>query len=160
RIARCSFLQEGINPFHRDGVLLDQVGVELLRDPTQLTAASIIDQVIQVTLLRVILPYMIGQAFGKLSEPAFMSMLAGEVPGGKMLPAGLKKSLGGGVQGALRRLFSKYELTGKTWSALTKSRPRISADQAASTAGLLATPGAPAPLLAAAAAFPDRPPPE
>ena len=72
--------------------------------------------------LRVVLPWMIGRAFEKLSEPAFMSMLAEEVPGGKFLPANIKASLGSGVQGALKRLFPKYNLTGKTWAALTKSQ--------------------------------------
>jgi ABC-type transport system involved in multi-copper enzyme maturation permease subunit len=125
RVTRCSFLADGINPFHRDGVKLSEIDAEMLRDETQLAAASIIEQVAQVTMLRVILPWMIGRAFEKLSEPRFMGMLAEEVPGGKLLPPALKASLGSGVQGALKRLFPKYELTGKTWAALTKSDPRV-----------------------------------
>ncbi len=124
KITRCSFLADGLNPFYRDGVYLQEVGAELLRDETQKAASAIIDQVAQVTLLRVILPWMIGRAFDKLSEPVFMSMLADEVPGGRMLPLQLKKSLGSGVQGALKRFFPKYNLTGKTWAALTKSEPK------------------------------------
>lgn len=131
RISQCSFLASGLNPFYRDGVNLQEIGVTLLRDETQLAAAGIIDQVIQVTLLRVILPWMIGRAFEKLSEPVFMSMLTDEVPGGKMLPPSLKASLGSGVQGALRRFFPKYNLTGKTWAALTKSEAK-----AGSSAGI------------------------
>src|SRR5207245_347159 len=73
---------------------------------------------------RVILPWMIGRAFEKLGQPSFMSMLAEEVPGGKLLPPQIKASLGSGVQGALKRLFPKYDLTGKTWAALTKSEPK------------------------------------
>src|SRR5205085_1997798 len=119
-----SFLAEGLNPFYRDGVKLAELDAHLLRDPTQLTAASISEQVAQVSLLRVVLPWMIGRAFEKLAEPAFMSMLAEEVPGGKLLPAQMKASLGSGVQGALKRLFPKYNLTGKTWAALTKSAPK------------------------------------
>jgi len=117
-----SFLAQGINPFYREGVKLSELDVEVLRDDTQKTAASIIEQVAQVSLLRVVLPWMIGRAFEKLSEPAFMSMLAEEVPGGKFLPPNIKASLGSGVQGALKRLFPKYNLTGKTWAALTKSQ--------------------------------------
>jgi ABC-2 type transport system permease protein len=117
-----SFLAQGINPFYREGVKLSELGVEVLRDETQMTASSIIEQVAQVSLLRVVLPWMIGRAFEKLSEPAFMSMLAEEVPGGKFLPPNIKASLGSGVQGALTRLFPKYTLTGKTWAALTKSK--------------------------------------
>jgi ABC-type multidrug transport system permease subunit len=127
RVHQSSFLAQGINPFYRDGVKLGELDAELLRDPTQLTAASIIEQVAQVSLLRVILPWMIGRAFEKLSEPAFMSMLAEEVPGGKFLPREIKNSLGSGVQGALKRLFPKYNLTAKTWAALTKSDPKLAA---------------------------------
>ncbi|HMF10823.1 MAG TPA: hypothetical protein VKE94_00910, partial [Gemmataceae bacterium] len=70
---------ESINPFYRDGVQFSEVGVKLLVDPTQLAAASIIEQVAQVTLLRVILPWMIGQAFEKLGDPGFIDRLAEEV---------------------------------------------------------------------------------
>jgi ABC-type multidrug transport system permease subunit len=124
RVNDCSFLAEGINPFYRDGVKLSELDAEILRDETQLTAASIMEQVAQVSLLRVVLPWMIGRAFEKLAEPSFMSMLAEEVPGGKLLPKAIKESLGSGVQGALKRLFPKYNLTGKTWAALTKSQPK------------------------------------
>jgi ABC-2 type transport system permease protein len=123
RVQACSFLATGINPFFRDGVNLEELDAKILRDPTQLTASSIMEQVAQVSLLRVILPWMIGRAFEKLSEPSFMSMLAEEVPGGKFLPREMKESLGHGVQAALKRLFPKYNLTGKTWAALTKSMP-------------------------------------
>jgi ABC-type Na+ efflux pump permease subunit len=124
RVHSASFLADGLNPFYRDGVKLAELDAEVLRDPTQLTAASIMEQVAQVSLLRVILPWMIGRAFEKLAEPSFMSMLAEEVPGGKLLPPSIKASLGSGVQGALKRLFPKYNLTGKTWAALTKSAPK------------------------------------
>src|SRR5258708_2931730 len=46
---QCSFLVDGINPFHREGVYLDKVGAELLKDGKQPGTASIIDQVAQVT---------------------------------------------------------------------------------------------------------------
>ncbi len=126
-----SFLAQGLNPFYRDGVNLSELDAEVLRDETQITAASIIEQVAQVSMLRVILPWMIGRAFEKLAEPSFMSMLAEEVPGGKLLPPAIKASLGSGVQGALKRLFPKYNLTGKTWAALTKSQPRSGGGAAA-----------------------------
>ena len=79
---KCSFLDTpgSVNPFHREGVHLDdRVGVELLKDETQLSAAAIIEQVVQVSMLRVILPFMIGQAFLKLSEPAFIDRLGDAV---------------------------------------------------------------------------------
>src|SRR5712692_9041018 len=79
QINQCSFLVDGINPFHREGVYLSKVGAELLKDGKQPGTASIIEQVAQVTLLRVILPWMIGQAFERLSDPAFIQILGEEV---------------------------------------------------------------------------------
>jgi ABC-type multidrug transport system permease subunit len=90
-----------VNPLFRDGVDLEQLDAHLLRDPTQLTAASIIEQVGQVTMLRVVLPWMIGRAFEKIGN-----------------------QLGRIVQNALKQMFPNYELTGKTWAALTRSEPR------------------------------------
>ena len=69
RINQCSFLADGINPFHRDGVYLDKIDSSLLEDPKQPGAAAIIDQVAQVSLLRVILPWMIGQGFRAPQRP-------------------------------------------------------------------------------------------
>lgn len=79
QVSQCSFLEGGINPFYRDGVKIDEVGAELLRDETQLTTASVIEQVAQVSLLRVVLPYMIGKAFEKISEKDFIERLGREV---------------------------------------------------------------------------------
>src|SRR5438067_4044424 len=103
RVHRCSFLDDrflkepGINPFFRDGVDLGTLHVEVLRDPTQAVASSIIEQVAQVTLLRVVLPWMIGRAFDEV---------------GRKLPFAAP---------VLKDLFSKYDLTAKTWAALTKA---------------------------------------
>lgn len=202
RVKKCSFLDtEGsINPFHREGVHLDprvvDLGLEMLRDPTQTSGGSIIEQVVQVCMLRVVLPYMIGQAFKKLSEPRFIERLGKAVRlplpedfpvlvqtgkalladprvglarfADKDLDAKLKKleeklktfeellkgaekgpkgekllqlsrmlelasgkdekkaadfrhRVGEGVKKALEQQFNKYDLTGMTWAALTKS---------------------------------------
>ncbi len=106
-VTRCSFLPGGVNPFFRDGVDLKTLDARLLRDTTQLTAASIIEQVGQVTLLRVVMPWMIGRAFERIGQ-----------------------QLGPIVQNALRRMFPSYDLTGKTWAALTRSEPPPSAGAA------------------------------
>jgi ABC-type Na+ efflux pump permease subunit len=117
RVHRCSFLDDrflkepGLNPFYRDGIQLDVLHVAVLRDPTQAVAASIIEQVAQVTLLRVVLPWMIGRAF---DEVARQLPLAAPV---------------------LKRLFARYDLTAKTWAALTRSEPT----PVAHTPGLPAT---------------------
>jgi ABC-type Na+ efflux pump permease subunit len=112
RVQRCSFLDDrflkepGLNPFYRDGVNLPELDVTLLIDPTQATAASIIEQVAQVTMLRVVLPWMIGRAFDEV---------------GRQLPLAAP---------VLKRLFAKYDLTAKTWAQLTRQEPRPSSQVA------------------------------
>jgi ABC-type Na+ efflux pump permease subunit len=155
KVTRCSFLTDGINPFHRDGVYLDKIGARLLKDDKQPGQAAIIEQVAQVTLLRVILPYMIGKAFEKMSEPQFIELLGNEVrlpvPRGAEFLFRLKginpkdgkaslnealqvaapdartmksyqEKVGAGVQKALSKQFENYNLTGKTWAALTRAQ--------------------------------------
>jgi ABC-type multidrug transport system permease subunit len=150
RVRRCSFLADGINPFHRDGVLLDRVGAELLKDDArQPVQAAVIEQVAQVSLLRVLLPYMIGKAFDRLSETEFIELLGKKVnlpvPSKYRLLIGKSKlslhelmamaaegkpareeeyrqKVGAGVQEALRDQFRNYDLTGKTWEKLTRSK--------------------------------------
>jgi ABC-type multidrug transport system permease subunit len=149
RINRCSFLADGINPFHRDGVYLDKVDVQLWKDEKQPATAAIIEQVVQVSLLRVILPWMIGRAFERLSDPEFIQLLGDNVnlpvpkqfqvillgkdriklgemlkmaSGGDPKSAQMyKEKVGEGVQNALAEQFRKYNLRGKTWASLTKS---------------------------------------
>ena len=79
RINDCSFLADGLNPFHRDGVYLDKVDVQLWKDEKQPATAAVIEQVVQVSLLRVILPWMIGRAFERLSDPEFIQLLGDKV---------------------------------------------------------------------------------
>ena len=149
RLNRCSFLADGLNPFHRDGVYLDKVDVQLWRDEKQPATAAVIEQVAQVSLLRVVLPWMIGRAFERLSDPEFIQLLGDKVNlpvpekfqllmlGKQSIPLGellkmasggkrenaemYKKKVGDGVQAALAEQFSKYNLRGKTWASLTKS---------------------------------------
>jgi ABC-2 type transport system permease protein len=123
------YLEDGLNPFYRDGVKLDALDVKVLKDPTQKTAAAIIDQVAQGTMLRVVMPWMIGRAFEKIGDPAFLALLGQEeqLPApvkvfltSKFVPIQQKKMLSAGLQNSLQRLFPKYNLTAKTWAALTK----------------------------------------
>jgi ABC-type multidrug transport system permease subunit len=163
KIDQCSFLEGGINPFNRDGVKMAEVDVGLVRDDTQQVTASVVEQVAQVSLLRVVLPWMIGKAFDKISKEEFIELLGNNVrlpvPEGdsaiersivaaKFRAKGVKivdgkvtlnealhvaapnagaeddyrRRVGAGVQDALKAQFSKYDLTGKTWAALTKSQ--------------------------------------
>jgi ABC-type Na+ efflux pump permease subunit len=150
RVARSSFLADGINPFFREGVYLKtfpekktaaagppnaNLDVELHWAPTQLTAASIIEQVAQVSLLRVVLPWMIGQAFAEIGQPEFIDRLSKndlQVPlplvGDlstvlKRLPPPLKQQVAKGLQRAIQDLYPNYKLTAKTWASLTMSKP-------------------------------------
>jgi ABC-type Na+ efflux pump permease subunit len=89
------------------------------------------EQVAQTTLLRVVLPWMIGRAFEKVGDPVFINKLRKEpgLPtkiqfGFRVLNEAEVKQLGGALQSALQHLFSKYNLTAKTWAALTKADPR------------------------------------
>jgi ABC-type multidrug transport system permease subunit len=123
------YLFDGINPFFREGVDFKKLDIEVLRDPTQQTAAAIIDQVAQGSLLRVIMPWMIGRAFEKISDPQFLALLESEktLPGPvravlPFLPEQQKRELSAGLQNSLQNLFPRYKLTAKTWAALTKSR--------------------------------------
>jgi hypothetical protein len=101
QVTRSSFLRGGVNPLFRDGVDVEALDARILRDPTQLTAASIIEQVGQVTMLRVVLPWMIGRAFEKIGD-----------------------RLGLIVKSALQSMFPNYNLMGKTWAALTRAEER------------------------------------
>jgi ABC-2 type transport system permease protein len=134
KVSQCSFLQDGINPFNRNGVNLSKLNAELLRDETQGTAAAIIEQAAQVTLLRIILPWMIGRAFEKIGDPAFLDLLAKEeqLPGmvktflnSPLVTEKQKLALGTGLQNALEGLFAKYNLTGKTWETLTQPKSAL-----------------------------------
>ncbi len=77
---RCSFLTETdpppLNPMFANGIDIERIGLTVLRDPTQQAASSIIEQVAQVTLLRVVMPWMIGKAFERVGDEPFMEMMA------------------------------------------------------------------------------------
>ncbi len=101
KVTKSSFLPGGVNPLFRDGVDIKALDAQMLVDPTQLTAASIIEQVGQVTLLRVVLPWMIGRAFEKIGN-----------------------QMGTFVKNALQKMFPNYNLMGTTWQALTRAEER------------------------------------
>jgi ABC-2 type transport system permease protein len=129
------YINDGLNPFHRDGVNLKALDVEVLKDDKQQTAAAIIDQLAQGSLLRVIMPWMIGRAFDKIGDPAFLALLGKEeqLPGpvkifltSPFVPKQQKIALSTGLQNSLQNLFPRYNLTAKTWAALTKENEIVS----------------------------------
>ena len=119
RVQRCSFLTDGLNPFYRDGVKLDKLDVEMLIDPTQPTAVAIIHQVAQGSLLRLVMPWMIGRAFEKIGDPAFLELLGKE----KELPSSVKFFLTGPLR---RRRTEKAARRGCKIRCKTSSRATIS----------------------------------
>jgi ABC-type multidrug transport system permease subunit len=79
------------------------------------------------------MPWMIGRAFEKVGEPQFIDMIRREKLNVRisvfelstalgMLSASQKKTLASGMQNSLQGLFPRYNLTAKTWAALTKER--------------------------------------
>jgi len=79
RVDQCSFLKDGINPFFRDGVKLPEVEILLLKDAKQPGSSAIVEQVVQVSMLRVLMPWMISRAFKKLSQEEFIQLLGDKV---------------------------------------------------------------------------------
>lgn len=128
RMQRCSFVGEPlkhnpINPLYRDGIQISKLGVNVVRDPTQEVAAAVVEQVVQVALMRVVIPWMIGQAFEMIGTPPFMDKMKKYVPSLHLLPGDLLKSIGDAMQKGISGFFVDYDFRGKTWAKLTKSEP-------------------------------------
>jgi ABC-type Na+ efflux pump permease subunit len=79
-------------------------------------------------MLRVIMPWMIGRAFERIGEPAFLDLLAAQ-PMPPLVKTGMRivlsspdqqRQFSGALQNSLQNLFPRYNLTAKTWAALTK----------------------------------------
>ena len=123
---RSSFLTkanpEPLNPLYRDGIDIEKLGLKLLRDPTQPVAASVIEQVAQVSLIRVVIPWMIGKAFDRVGDDEFMEMMGKQIPFYSLVPGSVKKEMGPAVKKGIAILFSKYDFNAKTWKGLTKDR--------------------------------------
>ncbi|MFO0806838.1 MAG: ABC transporter permease [Gemmataceae bacterium] len=113
RMNRCSFLTHAtpppINPFDRDGVRINEVGLTLLKDGTQPVTANTIEQVAQVTLLRVLIPWMIGRAFERVGDDEFMESLAEKLKNAKPLPPPVLEQLDPVVQKLLDALLRDPE---------------------------------------------------
>jgi len=110
KMDRCSFLTkatpEPLNPLYRDGINPEQVGLRVLKDPTQTAAASIIEQVAQVTLFRVVIPWMIGKAFERVGDEAFMESLVGHLDKVKPVPTPALKELDPVLNKMLDKMFA------------------------------------------------------
>lgn len=129
RAHRCSFVGDEfkvapINPLHRYGVNTDRLDVIFLMNRNQPVGAAVIQQVTQVSLVRVVIPWMIGQAFDLIGGPKFMDKFFEIVPE-FLLPAALrtpqgKQLMGGAIKAGIARFFKDYDFHALTWAALTK----------------------------------------
>ena len=110
KMDRCSFLTrstpEPLNPLYRDGINPEEVGLRVMKDPTQTAAASIIEQVAQVTLFRVVIPWMIGKAFERVGDEAFMESLTGHLDKVKPVPTPALKELDPVMNKMLAKMFA------------------------------------------------------
>lgn len=111
RMQNCSFLTQpnSVNPLGRDGIAFDRLDLQLLTDKTQPVSASVIEQVAQVTLLRVVIPWMIGKAFQRVGDPLFMELVADRLSGVKPIPPAVLEELDPVVQKLLTVLTSHPE---------------------------------------------------
>jgi ABC-type Na+ efflux pump permease subunit len=110
RMHRCSFLTHAdpppLNPLFRDGINPAEVGLTILRDPTQVASASIIEQVAQVSLFRVVIPWMIGKAFERVGDEQFMQLVAAKLDKKKDIPGPVLKELDPVLQDLLKHVFA------------------------------------------------------
>ncbi len=113
RLNRCSFLTSDnpppINPLGRDGVRMADLGLTLFADRTQPVSAAVIEQVTQVTLLRVVIPWMIGRAFERVGDASFMAMVAERLNQVKPIPVPVLQELDPVVQKLLTALTTDKE---------------------------------------------------
>ncbi len=137
RVDRCSFVgaefkPDPINPLDRYGVVTERVGVTVIENPYQPIGGSVVKQVTQVSLMRVIVPWMIGGAFDLIGKPQFMKKMEAYIPGFAFLPAEMRASVGLGIRKGIGAFFGNYDFTALTWYGLTKdSPPELKAGNAA-----------------------------
>jgi ABC-type multidrug transport system permease subunit len=127
RAQRCSFVGEEfrpnpINPLNEYGVNLDQLDVTVLPGRNQPVGNAVLQQVVQVSLLRVIIPWMIGQAFELIGSEPFMAKMGKYVAGFNLLPESVRKSLGGAIKLGIKNFFKDYDFEAKTWAQLTRQQ--------------------------------------
>jgi hypothetical protein len=127
RLHRCSFLAQGdpppINPLGRDGIRLEALGVQLLADRTQPVSAAMVEQVIQVALLRVVVPWMIGRAFERVGDEAFMAMVAQRLHQVRPIPPAVLQELDPVVQKLLVNLTQDPEFLTLVAAEFARSDP-------------------------------------
>jgi ABC-2 type transport system permease protein len=129
RAFRCSFVggdfkRDPINPLFRYGVNTDRLDVAFLENKSQPVGAAVIRQVVQVSLLRVVIPWMIGQAFDLVGNDQFMERMEKHIPELRLAyPFLSKKKLGDGIRKGISAFFGSYDFHALNWADLTKDQP-------------------------------------
>ncbi len=115
KMHRCSFLTKAnpppLNPLYRDGINPAEVDLTILKDPTQPAGASIVQQIAQVTLFRVVIPWMIGKAFERVGDEEFMALVAERMKRKKDIPGPVLKDIDPVLRKLIDQMFAdpKFE---------------------------------------------------
>jgi ABC-type transport system involved in cytochrome c biogenesis permease component len=129
KVDRCSFVggdfkTAPINPLDRYGMRTREIDVEVLENRLQPVGSAVVKQVTQVSLMRVVIPWMIGQAFDLIGNDLFMDKMEKYIP--QLRQAYLifsRETLGSGIKRGIGGFFGNYEFTALTWHGLTKDMP-------------------------------------
>jgi len=131
KVERCSFVggdfvDEPINPLNKYGIRTDAVGVTVLGSPFQPIGVAVANQVTQVSLMRVVIPWMIGKAFELIGGDKFMTKFLEGIPALFMpkqfsTPAG-RALLGDYIKKGIAKFFAGFNFTALTWADLTKDK--------------------------------------
>jgi ABC-type multidrug transport system permease subunit len=134
KMDRCSFVEEPfkrdpINPMNKNGVRTDRVGVTIIANDAQRVGPAVTTQLTQVSLMRVVIPWMIGQAFDWIGSPLFMERMEKYIPQLKLAYTFFsRETLGAGIKKGIQGFFENYDFTAPTWHGLTKDDPTEAKD--------------------------------
>jgi ABC-2 type transport system permease protein len=129
KVDRCSFVggdfkSSPINPLDRYGIRTSAVDVSVMENRFQPIGSAVVKQVTQVSLMRVIVPWMIGQAFDLIGNNLFMDKMEKYIPQlGLAYQVLSRETLGSGIRRGIGGFFDNYEFTALTWHGLTKDLP-------------------------------------
>jgi hypothetical protein len=96
----------------------------VLTNDFQPVGSAVVKQVTQVSLMRVVIPWMIGQAFDLIGNDLFMEKMEKYIPQLGLAYRFLsRETLGNGIKRGIGGFFGNYEFTALTWHGLTKDQP-------------------------------------
>ena len=129
KMDRCSFVggefkRDPINPMNKNGVRTKEVGVTVIENKAQPVGVAVTTQITQVSLMRVVIPWMIGQAFDLIGSPLFMDKMEKYIPQLRLAYSLVsRETIGAGIKRGIQAFFESYDFTAPTWHGLTKDSP-------------------------------------